>query len=247
MEKFFRIGRAEYVALVVLIFVIGFGAALIFVPNAAEERIVVTDETVIEMGIPAVDADGEGVVGSIKTIIRPGTGQILVNVNNVLAQFDTQLSGRTAAIAASDYTEKSLDNVDIIYDIRVNASVIEGPSAGASMAASIVLALEGIKSDPGIMMTGTINEDGTVGRVGAIVEKAVAAKDAGAYLFLVPENQASQLGSSRSILCSMDGELEICRIEYTRDRVSLGDSVNITLNEVRDIGDIVNFYRNPQI
>jgi uncharacterized protein len=41
-----------------------------------------------------------------------------------------------------------------------------------------------------VMMTGTVEPDGTVGKVGGIVEKATAAAEAGAKLFIVPEGQS---------------------------------------------------------
>ena len=41
-----------------------------------------------------------------------------------------------------------------------------------------------------VVATGTINEDGSVGPIGALEQKAVAVKDAGGTLFLVPAGQS---------------------------------------------------------
>jgi PDZ domain-containing protein len=41
-----------------------------------------------------------------------------------------------------------------------------------------------------VVATGTINEDGSVGAIGALEQKAIAARDAGATLFLVPAGQS---------------------------------------------------------
>ena len=40
-------------------------------------------------------------------------------------------------------------------------------------------------------MTGTIEPDGTIGKVSGIVEKAIAAAQAGAKLFIVPKGQTT--------------------------------------------------------
>src|SRR3989344_5859168 len=136
-------------------------------------------EVIITMPLPAVDSDGNGVVGTLYTTVKPGSGRIFVDTSRVLNYLDTQLSARTAAAAASNYAKVNLSRLDITYAIRVNASIIEGPSAGASMAVSVLLALENRTSDS-IAMTGTINPDGTIGKVGAVLEKGRVAKENGA-------------------------------------------------------------------
>ena len=44
--------------------------------------------------------------------------------------------------------------------------------------------------DSRVAATGTIREDGTVGAIGALVQKAVAVRESGARIFLVPEGQS---------------------------------------------------------
>ena len=70
---------------------------------------------------------------------------------------------------------------------------MDGPSAGAAM--TLLLAAElgaggntELKQD--VLITGTINPDGTIGPVGGVPEKALAAGQHGAKLFLVPSGQA---------------------------------------------------------
>jgi PDZ domain-containing protein len=43
-----------------------------------------------------------------------------------------------------------------------------------------------------VAATGTINELGAVGPIGALVQKAVAARDAGITVFLVPAGQSNE-------------------------------------------------------
>jgi len=239
--------KVMIVALLIAVFAAGaiFGTSfqVKVIAEPAVQKAEVAGEKRIEMTVPAVDAESNGVVGTLVTTIRPGSGQVLVNVNDVLAQFDTQLSGRTAAKAASEFTKKSLDIIDIIYDIQVNASVIEGPSAGAAMASSIVLALEGIDSNNSIVMTGRILENSTIGSVGAILEKGKAAKEAGAEIFLVPSGEGTELKSTRSVICRPYKNIELCQVKYDYSPVSIGNSLNMTVIEVGTLADIIRVFR----
>jgi predicted S18 family serine protease len=244
MKKAYKISRGDFVFVVIFVFLAGFIGGVTFTPQniatlAAQPRASVTGERVIEMGIPAVDEDGNGVVGKIAVAVRPGTGKTNVNVDNVISFPSFQESAKEARAAASAYTKTDLGTVDIDFDVQVNASVIEGPSAGASMAAAIVLALQGEEAPQNIMMTGSILENGTVTPVGSIFEKAAAAKNAGATVFLVPAGQGSQLSSTRTRTCDYIGRLQICRVNYQYNPVNIGQSLNITVQEVSTLSDVI--------
>jgi PDZ domain-containing secreted protein len=43
-----------------------------------------------------------------------------------------------------------------------------------------------------VAATGTIRQDGTVGGIGALVQKAVAVRESGVTLFLVPSEQSDE-------------------------------------------------------
>src|SRR3989344_8199775 len=148
--------RMNIVALMLTVLVIGVVLGVQFSPLFKEKVVRVTEQKIqyvngtdivqqgrtTEMLIAAVDSDGNGVAGKLITTVRPGTGLILVNINDVFAQADTQLSAKIAAKAASNYSSVDLSGLDIIYSIKVNASVVEGPSAGASMAMRVLASLE---------------------------------------------------------------------------------------------------------
>jgi len=50
--------------------------------------------------------------------------------------------------------------------------------------------LQGKELRRDVIITGTIQSDATIGKVGGIIEKAVAAAKSGASLFLVPQGQS---------------------------------------------------------
>ena len=86
----------------------------------------------------------------------------------------------------------SIDTRDLEVDLPFEVSFVRrdigGPSAGLAYALAIadILAEEDYARGRVIATTGTINADGDVGPVGGVEQKAVAADDAGADLFLVP-------------------------------------------------------------
>lgn len=88
------------------------------------------------------------------------------------------------------------DDKDIIVDpkVKVNTDDIGGPSAGLMFALEIYnqLTKGDLTHGFNIAGTGTISPDGTVGRIGGIEQKVVAADNAGADIFLAPnENGAN--------------------------------------------------------
>jgi len=73
-------------------------------------------------------------------------------------------------------------------DIQLDTSDISGPSAGLAMTLAIIdrLTPGDLTGGKNIAVTGTIDPDGNVGEIGALEQKAVAARAAGAKVFIVP-------------------------------------------------------------
>ncbi len=173
-----------------------------------------------EIMVPAVDSNGEGVPVSIEvTIIPGGSGKTLTSIDNLFFWVDTQNSIRTAREVAQELTGLDLSTHDIIYQVNADAGIIEGPSAGAALTVATVSALENWDANPEVTITGTIQADGTIGRVGGILEKAAAAEQAGAETFLIPESGISfnqVFKYERQSTCAHTGGFEICETEYVR-------------------------------
>jgi len=255
--------RMNIAALMLAVLVIGVIIGIQFSPLFKEKVVRVTEQQIkyvngtntiqqgrtTEMLIAAVDNSGNGVAGKLITTVKPGTGLILVNINDVFAQADTQLSAKTAAKAASNYSSVDLSGLDIIYSIKVNASVVEGPSAGASMAMSVLASLENKTLDPTVAITGTIDERGNVGTIGGVLEKAAAARDSGIDTFLVPVGQGSEEGSAKRVKeCRTINGVERCRITYIAGKRSIGTGLNITIIEVRNIAEASKyFFKEDQV
>ncbi len=196
----------------------------------------------VSLKIPAVDNQGNGVVTTLKVETKPGEGRVLVNINQLLFWIDTQDSIRTAKEVAENVTGIDTSNVDIIYEIETNASIIEGPSAGAAMTIATIAALENKTINQSVMMTGTINHDGTIGPVGGIVAKAKASKDVGATLFLVPLGQAVQTYYKPEEYCKKFGPITYCTTEYKPERIDVAKEVGIQVKEVANIQEALKYF-----
>lgn len=136
----------------------------------------------------------EGVTLKCDIELIDGEGRILVNTSPRIG-IDLQASARTAVLVAEEYAAISLANVDVIISIYADepVDVVDGPSAGAAITSAIIAAIRGDKLNSSVYITGTINADGSIGPIGGVVEKAVAAAEAGGKLFLVPRGQSKVL------------------------------------------------------
>lgn len=166
--------------------------ALLLVPGAAlaTENVTLSDQVVLRLA--AVAETPEGLVGSTASatvMVSPdGSGHVFLDTFP-LTQVDMQGSARLAARVAARVSGVALEAQDFFFVIRSASEQIGGPSAGATLTVGAIAALNGWEVRPDVMMTGTINPDGSIGPVGGIVEKAQAARNAQMTRFLFPEGQ----------------------------------------------------------
>jgi uncharacterized protein len=193
--------------------------------------------------VPAVDENNHGVITTIQVQAREGSGQILTNIDKILFWVDTQNSIITARNVAANVTGIDPSNYDLTYTITANASVIEGPSAGAALTIATISALENIQLNPGVMITGTIEASGRVGPVGKVLEKANAASDYGADLFIIPEGyELKTFGYERVKECQTAGGIESCQVKYVKKEMNGGDGIGITIKEVNNINEALEYF-----
>ena len=200
--------------------------------------------TFISMYLPAVDAQGNGVNTLLTVEATPGTGRTLTDIDNLLFWADTQQSIRAARKVAENITGKKTENYDIVYTIKANASLIGGPSAGAALALATIAALKGEKLNNEVMITGSINHDGSIGPVTAILEKAKAAKSNGAALFLVPLLQSRDVIYETSEHCETFGQSEICTSETKPRKVDVSAEAGIQVREVETVQEAMGYFFN---
>jgi len=148
---------------------------------------------------PVIQSDGffettryQGTVLKITVDVREGTGLVLVNTA-IPTGVDFQSSARTAANVAHTITGMDLSKKDVIFSISAgnnqDLQAVDGGSAGGAMTVLLISDLLGKNISNQVLMTGTIQSDGTIGPIGAAPEKADAAGQYGAKIFLVPQGQ----------------------------------------------------------
>ena len=105
--------------------------------------------------------------------------------------------------------------IDLPFEITFAEHDIGGPSAGLAYTLAItdMLEPEDIAQGREIAATGTIAATGEVGPVGGVHEKAIAADDAGADVFLVPE---SEVDDARDV-----DDLEVRSVRSLEDALAL--------------------------
>jgi predicted S18 family serine protease len=130
----------------------------------------------------------EGSMMNITAEVVPGRGRVLVRTVPLMG-IVFQDAANTAVAVARDRTGANLSASDFIFSIEAPGEVpaVDGPSAGALMCLLAIADLRELRLDPGVTLTGTIEEDGRIGPIGGVLEKARAAKEAGKRLLILPE------------------------------------------------------------
>jgi len=202
---------------------------------------------VSSINIPAVDNNGKGVSTVLYVSVVPGSGKTLVDIDGLLFWADTQSSIRTAKEVAENITGSNLTGYDIIYHVQAEASLIGGPSAGAAITVATIAALENRELNDKVMITGTINHDGSIGPVSGIVEKASAAKEDGIEIFLVPLLQSQDTVYETKEYCRKFGLTEFCNTETIPKKVDVAQESGIQVKEVSSIQEALEYFYKENV
>ncbi len=138
------------------------------------------------MPVPAVDDLGAGRIVLLELTVKGGDGTVYIATDPIVGGM-TQYSGHSAMELATKLAGYDSGTCDFLFKLdSKNLETIDGPSAGGAMALLVLSALKNESLIANFTMTGTIENDGTVGSVGGIPEKATAAGESGLGLFIVP-------------------------------------------------------------
>ena len=161
-----------------------------YIPEAEQE----TDEVGVATGLAWTPVGGE--ILFIESSIMNGKGQLTLtgHLGDVMKE---------SAHAALSYTRSRADRFGLEPDfykeldlhIHVPSGAIpkDGPSAGITMAASLISALTNMPISKDIAMTGEISLRGRVLPVGGIKEKCLAALRAKVFTIIIPERNMKDL------------------------------------------------------
>ena len=91
--------------------------------------------------------------------------------------------------------EDRISDFDFPIDVTIDSGNVGGPSAGLAFTLAVldVLTPGELTGGHRVAVTGTMSLDGTVGPVGGGAQKAIAVRDAGYEVFLVPSDELEEV------------------------------------------------------
>lgn len=163
-------------------------------PKYKIDKIEKEDAIGLATGLAWTEMGGE--VLSVETIIMPGKGKLTLTgqLGEVM-----QESGKAAlTYARSRATKFNIDDkfyekCDIHVHIPEGAIPKDGPSAGITMATSLISSLTEIPIRKDVAMTGEITLRGRVLPVGGLKEKIIAAYQSGIKTVIIPQDNMKNL------------------------------------------------------
>ncbi len=164
------------------------------VPRFKTDNAEKEDMVGLATGLAWTEAGGE--ILSVETIIMPGKGRL--TLTGQLGEI-MQESGKAALTYARSRAkkfkikDKFYEKYDIHVHIPEGAIPKDGPSAGITMATSLISSLTEIPVRKDVAMTGEITLRGRVLPVGGLKEKVLAAYQSGIKTIIIPKENNKQI------------------------------------------------------
>jgi ATP-dependent Lon protease len=177
----------------------------------AEEK----DEIGLAMGLAWTEFGGD--ILGIETVVMPGKGKVTITgkLGEVMQESaQAALSYVRSRAARLGIEPDFYQNLDIHIHVPEGGIPKDGPSAGITMATSIVSALTRIPARSDVAMTGEITLRGRVLPIGGLKEKILAAHRGLLKTVLIPKDNAKDL---KDIPGKILQEIEIELVEHMDD------------------------------
>ncbi len=160
----------------------------------AGDRIVRLDDEAIDSFEELVGALGQrrsGDTVSIEAIRGSGDEETTV-------AFDVTLANRALERAGLQFVDTQFRDAELPIDVGFTTEDIGGPSAGLAFTLTVldVLTEGDLTGGANIVVTGAIDRAGNIGAIGGAHQKAFAAHEAGADVFIVPEGNFEEASAA---------------------------------------------------
>jgi PDZ domain-containing protein len=155
--------------------------------------------------IVAVDGEPVDVPDELRGLLQVGgPGATHTVTVERPAGTDNRVDVEIVTVAADDDPERALVGIlpedrlagfEFPIDVTIDSGTVGGPSAGLAFTLAVldVLTPGELTGSHRVAVTGTIALDGTVGPVGGGPQKAIAVRDAGYEVFLVPTDEVEEV------------------------------------------------------
>jgi len=197
--------------------------------------------------LPAVQETKYGYEGALATLtvnIKEGEGHVYVDTWP-LTKIDTQASARMAKQVACDILNLDCSNYNFFYTIRSEAQIVGGPSGGAAMTIATLASLLNTTINNNVLITGTINLDGSIGPVSGIMEKAEAVAEKG-NIFLVPYGQ-SVINVKEITKKQTEPFVNQTNFNTINLKKYAKEHWNLTIKEVKTVQEAFKYFTNYEI
>ena len=187
--------------------------------SPAEDAVQAEDEIVAVNGVPVRDVTAlrdeiatNGVGGAAEITVRRGGEQQVLSVTPELSEGADRVPV-IGVLIAGEY--------EFPIDVRIRLDSVGGPSAGMMFALGIIdkLTPGSLAGGADVAGTGTIAADGSVGRIGGVVQKMFAAEGVGADVFLAPA------GNCDEITGNIPGDLDVYPVATLDEAIAVLQTV----------------------
>lgn len=160
--------------------------------------------------ITALDGNEIATLDDLIRIIAEYIPGDVVTLSVIAHETSTVIDRRVQLIADPDDPKRTLvgfipadtRTVDLPFEVGIDTDRIGGPSAGLAFTLALLdeLTPGDLNGGTKVAATGTISDDESIGAIGALRQKTVAVKAAGAKVFLVPASQSEEeLAAARQV------------------------------------------------
>ena len=169
-------------------------------PDSPAAEVLEIDDVIVAVDGNDVDVPDE--IGDLLQVGGPGATHTLTVERP--AGSDTQVEVEVTTIAAPDDPDRAIIGIapedritdfDFPVDVSIDSGDVGGPSAGLAFTLAVldVLTPGELTGGHRVAVTGTMSLDGSVGPVGGGAQKAIAVRDAGYEVFLVPSDELEEV------------------------------------------------------
>jgi len=186
----------------------------------------------------------EGSMVNISAEIAPGKGRVLVQTTPLMG-IVFQDAANTAVYVAENVSGIHLNASDVIFSIKADSEIssIDGPSAGALMAALLLSSMLDRSFDENITMTGTIDEGGQIGEISGVIKKAEAAHTSGKTLLILPRANSRTLHYTEQNYTIYGFTVEQQVPEFIDTKRYIEENIGIRVEFVDTIEDTLEYAR----
>ena len=197
---------AEYVALGLLGYSVSFSYGDIVIQELVCSTVPASRSACNVLGVGDVIVAVDGIATPTlkelaKTMVGRRTGE-LINVTVIPHGGSSQEVRRVELMASPDDPSRTIigfvpldtRTVNLPFKVHIDTDSIGGPSAGLAFTLALLdeLTPGDLFGGHAVVATGTVNEDGSVGAIGALPQKSAAVRRARADIFLVPSSQSNE-------------------------------------------------------